>query len=37
MQAAAILGCVIVGAISVAGAIAVAGSAGLAPNGVGFG
>ena len=37
MQAAAILGCVIVGAISVAGSIAVAGSAGLAPNGVGFG
>jgi membrane associated rhomboid family serine protease len=37
MQSAAILGCVAVGIVSVIGAIAVAGSAGLTPNGVGFG
>jgi membrane associated rhomboid family serine protease len=36
-QAMALLGCVIVGAASVAGAIAVAGSTGLAPHGIGFG
>jgi membrane associated rhomboid family serine protease len=35
MQSAALLGCVVLGAASVAGAIAVAGLHGLAPNGVG--
>ncbi len=37
MAAAAIAGCVVVGAISVAAAIAVAGGTGLTPNGIGFG
>jgi membrane associated rhomboid family serine protease len=37
MQSAALLGCVLIGAASVAGAIAVAGLHGLAPSGVGFG
>lgn len=36
MRSAALLGCVILGAGSVAGAIAVAGLHGLAPNGIGF-
>jgi membrane associated rhomboid family serine protease len=36
MQSAALLGCVVIGVISVFAAIAVAGSAGLTPNGVGF-
>lgn len=36
MQSAALLGCVVLGAASVAGAIAVAGLHGLAPHGVGF-
>jgi membrane associated rhomboid family serine protease len=37
MPAAAIAGCLVVAAISVAAAIAVSGSHGLTPNGVGFG
>lgn len=36
MQSAALLGCVVVGVISVVAAIAVAGSAGLTPNGIGI-
>jgi membrane associated rhomboid family serine protease len=37
MHAAALAGCLLVGAASVLGAIAVAGSHGLTPNGIGFG
>ncbi|MGB0098102.1 MAG: rhomboid family intramembrane serine protease [Solirubrobacteraceae bacterium] len=37
MQAAALAGCVVVGAISVVAAIAVAGGSGLTPHGVGLG
>jgi membrane associated rhomboid family serine protease len=36
MQSAALLGCVVVGVISVVAAIAVAGSTGLTPNGIGI-
>jgi membrane associated rhomboid family serine protease len=37
MAGAALLGCALVAAVSVAGAVAVAGGSGIAPNGIGFG
>lgn len=37
MEGAALLGCALVAALSVAGAIAIAGGTGIAPNGIGFG
>ena len=37
MEGAALLGCALVAAVSVAGAISVAGGSGIAPNGIGFG
>jgi hypothetical protein len=36
LQAVALVGCAVIGVVSVIGAIAVAGTTGLTPNGIGF-